>query len=464
MRIIEEYSTGKHVQEISCFKVINNSLVVPSDHALDLQGLTLIATLPYWDRAWIVQEKILAPKATAILGSCSLPWITFTTAAQEYLKHTTGCCRLLQDTLPFSTRTLLLSLFSKIHRVLNIAAIRNGEGTTIFDLLRYTRSRRATDDRDKVFSILGLVTKRPGNALRIEPDYTLSTLQVYARLAEHVIKSMDGDMMVLTGNHWHRPHLPSWVPDWAAEDTSYPYETGWEAMYSLYNASLNETASPKLHTDSILLLDGYFVDRISVIGDVMEVHDWHNLARILPAWEKLASLDVNPRQLYVAGNDLEDAFWRCMVANHCSDAGLDGDDRPHSKYYKAGVEDFLTYKLWREEIKVAVPGQWTLSGETLGIQMTIPITVRHRKFFITEKGYFGVGPTSTQVDDEAHVLLGSKVPFVTRPYSGTLDVEIRTLEADATKHCLVGECYVHGIMDGEIFSNGGLSKQKLAFC
>jgi hypothetical protein len=60
-----------------------------------------------------------------------------------------------------------------------------------------------------------------------------------------------------------------------------------------------------------------------------------------------------------------------------------------------------------------------------------------RAFFVTEQGYMGLGPSSMEEGDLVYVLSGGQVPFILRP---TILVE---------GFSLVGESYVHGIMDGE---------------
>ncbi|UKZ78188.1 hypothetical protein TrVFT333_005923 [Trichoderma virens FT-333] len=64
-----------------------------------------------------------------------------------------------------------------------------------------------------------------------------------------------------------------------------------------------------------------------------------------------------------------------------------------------------------------------------------------RKFFITRKGYFGLGPQQSEPGDRVAVIFGSGVPFV-----------IRKCVTAAGKQAwrIVGECYVHGIMQGEV--------------
>jgi len=61
----------------------------------------------------------------------------------------------------------------------------------------------------------------------------------------------------------------------------------------------------------------------------------------------------------------------------------------------------------------------------------------NRRFFRTEKGYFGLGPEVIGVGDYCCVLFGSPVPHILcqLPESG--------------QYLLVGEAYIHGLMDGE---------------
>lgn len=58
-----------------------------------------------------------------------------------------------------------------------------------------------------------------------------------------------------------------------------------------------------------------------------------------------------------------------------------------------------------------------------------------RRFFITQKGFIGTGPTSLQKGDVIAILCGGVVPFVLRP--------------SFREYGVIGPCYVHGIMTGE---------------
>ena len=63
-----------------------------------------------------------------------------------------------------------------------------------------------------------------------------------------------------------------------------------------------------------------------------------------------------------------------------------------------------------------------------------------RKFFITKKGYLGLGPKLAELGDKIAIFHGSGVPFVLRK---SVD------KSRESSWEIIGECYVHGIMDGE---------------
>jgi hypothetical protein len=59
-----------------------------------------------------------------------------------------------------------------------------------------------------------------------------------------------------------------------------------------------------------------------------------------------------------------------------------------------------------------------------------------RRLITTKNGYLGLAPEEVEVDDVVAILFGSKFPVILRP--------------SGQNYIYVGECYVDGIMDGEI--------------
>ncbi len=62
-----------------------------------------------------------------------------------------------------------------------------------------------------------------------------------------------------------------------------------------------------------------------------------------------------------------------------------------------------------------------------------------RDIFVTEGGYLVLGPRNAVLDDVVCILYGGIVPFI--------------LRKQGEQYELVGECYTHGIMDGEAMIN-----------
>jgi hypothetical protein len=75
----------------------------------------------------------------------------------------------------------------------------------------------------------------------------------------------------------------------------------------------------------------------------------------------------------------------------------------------------------------------------------------NRLFFLTEKGYMGLAPLGAQKGDIVCVLCGSEAPLLLRRYGG--------------EYVLVRECFVQGLIEGEIldeFKKGKISMKTFA--
>jgi hypothetical protein len=73
--------------------------------------------------------------------------------------------------------------------------------------------------------------------------------------------------------------------------------------------------------------------------------------------------------------------------------------------------------------------------------------VTGRKFCATSKTYLGWVPPTAETGDIVYVVFGAKVPFILR-------------ERGSSFYRLTGECYVHGIMEGEAMDKGDLVEQR----
>ena len=95
---------------------------------------------------------------------------------------------------------------------------------TLRALLHDYRYTCATDPRDKIFAMLSMVDRtkapfsNPPAAGALAPNYPLSVVAVYVRLARLTVQSY-GDLRILThrelGGLRMLKGLPSWVPDYS---------------------------------------------------------------------------------------------------------------------------------------------------------------------------------------------------------------------------------------------------------
>ncbi|KAF5537802.1 heterokaryon incompatibility (het-6OR allele) [Fusarium napiforme] len=170
----------------------------------------------WWQRVWVIQEATVTSQISVQYGNVKVPW--------EVLARSANTC----DSLGWGRQDTGSELFLGIERehakvlpvlskqIFEIERLRmewaDGKATTLLSLLQEFSSRRATDDRDKVFALLGLAM----DIKTIEPNYSLSTVQVYRNTVIDLIKH-SGSLAALSGDMKRKNSgsIPSWVPDWS---------------------------------------------------------------------------------------------------------------------------------------------------------------------------------------------------------------------------------------------------------
>ncbi|PTB40048.1 uncharacterized protein TrAFT101_004907 [Trichoderma asperellum] len=95
----------------------------------------------------------------------------------------------------------------------------------------------------------------------------------------------------------------------------------------------------------------------------------------------------------------------------------------------------------------------SLTGDPFKWSHEAVLVTRYRRFAVTRRGYFVLGSNALQAGDVVAVLRGGKVPFVLRKVSAGGDNE---------RWVLIGECYAHGLMDGEGWDVEGVEEEVFA--
>jgi hypothetical protein len=202
------------------------------------------------------------------------------------------------------------------------------------------------------------------------------------------------------------------------------------------------------------------VDKVSRVALQMVTNDWNDAKFFIDSWEEFVDISNNSEREYVGGGKFYDAFWRTLAGNLFW-TGVKTSNLIDA-YRKAVPEDRRVFGLLREQIRLAKPQQHVLSDETAGFEKVLPVTARYRTLFVTQKGYLGIGTTGIKEGDDVYIFCAGNIPFITRSKE-----EIGDLCSTETTHkrCeLIGDCYLHGIMEGELMKEPEEDTNSVILC
>lgn len=445
---------------IKMYSDINHATTgLPQWNSQEWMHLRGLLGLEWFSRIWVVQEVVLSPSDPIILhGKLLYPWHRLGWVAAWMRRN--GYIRLAQ--IP-----------EELHNVDTMCNIQRTNSKWPLDaLISITQIKfHATDQRDKVYALLGLaaecgdVSKIPDS---IQPDYTADVTHMYQKAARFLLEQ-NRSLALLTRAHAtsgsltrkQREHdlaLPSWVPDWSDLrmvergrrisfswiDYSDPVKTPCLGFPKHYNASAGFKL--KLHNtadSSVLGVSGIRMDKV---------------AQTIPFNNKYCSRDefkhvfasslaqtCNAAISLLTENDLykwANLFIKSTTAKqHC----LSGRDWNQS--FKDGLtylhdilladESLMAYFISNNHNKNTMNELQQLSngGDPDEYAALAQNFCFNRSFIITSAGRMGIGPYDTRVGDTVSVILGGGVPYI-----------IRNQEA---RWEFVGEVYVQGLMNGE---------------
>ncbi|OCK79012.1 hypothetical protein K432DRAFT_435624 [Lepidopterella palustris CBS 459.81] len=381
-----------------------------------LAAFSNLVMQPWWNRIWVVQEVILPSRVTIVFGRFKAPLRMYADASSNLERHKSSCCA---GIIPADDRAAS-SVDDFCRKMLTIVESgnlwRKRDGITLLTLLRLYYPKDATDARDKIYGLLGLVTDW-GNSKAIAPNYTITASELYQEVAQQSV-AISGTLSILTfrtermyhrmlqdinsvknnviyhkrttdssnptEKYLHRSlhekfkssipdpvelDIPSWVPDWETIN-----EKGFERQTAerinrafLFNACASRPAppAPVLHTASPVLKRTRVLAVSGVRVGVVEKIDFPYLVASSQALsvDKI-SLPSNPGDLtstpYVGGGDTYTALWRTLVADsfflHSSRgaAGLDG----RAMFRRASSADLPAIQAWR---------RWLSRQKSIGI-------------------------------------------------------------------------------------------------
>ena len=318
----------------------------------------------------------------------------------------------------------------------------------LLKIMRMLRSYQATDPRDKVYAALNLASDQQVGKIRIDYSPMNSPEDVYVDVAKYFLeeyKTLDWmDPVAFRCLH----DLPSGVPDWSINNWLGPLEKykrfGNETSGSFYCAAGRYTVlydeqgnvkAPGVVHGTKLHLQGVLIDRIESVGDAVREHG----LEMQLSWYQLITDASSPYPF--TGESKQEAFQRILTGDTM--IATNGDPIRHPDLNLCLPIDF-----GHKPIRIANPLPITPPHNPYGQIFLASSMTGKRQFAVTRSGYMGLVPDGARAGDWVCMLLGGKVLYVLR-------------EAESNQYRMAGECYMHGLMDGQsldMLRSGGVRK------
>jgi hypothetical protein len=410
-----------------------------------------ILTNAWFTRTWTVQEAALCQRLFLVTGDSAVPWREFY-----------GLLRTLNgDATVHYGVDFVREWFCYPNKYLGEV----GQRLDLYELVESFQNRGATDPRDKIFGFFGLwnskevenkaaeVITQQGSSTTpttkaniLIPDYAKSVERVYIDFTIWNIQTT-GDLTVLKNCCAQRAlesnaiDIPSWAMDWSRKFNNdgcgwlnynflwggpLPYKTALDTKSQVRHALCSRGAGGKVDGEEDLADPSLSLEALLTTGilfDIVEetVEHAYRTFRDWPAWVAFVL-----RSRVSQYPDRIEALWRTLIIDER------GIGKRASLEDGAGFGPLISTENWRELVV------W-LSKRTSRHQK--------RKLLWTRRGFLGLACRHVQAGDKVCVLWGGRLPFILREQEGSVLIK----DGSAKKaHVLIGgECYVHGLADGQ---------------
>ncbi|SCO50303.1 related to heterokaryon incompatibility protein het-6 [Fusarium fujikuroi] len=460
-------------------------------------ALQRLFSRPWFLRVWIIQEVMVAQEVHIIYGDHYLSWKMVADVMQGFYNGPLEqlLSNSLEDSAIYSPQAL--ATVSQMRQIRD--DFRSLAGIRLDHLLASFIHSQATVDKDKVYALQGLTSfaRENDSILPVKVEYSESTSieDVLIETADFLVKRRQCSWILPlsgTGFSDRSPRLPSWVPQWkpdrmatalsryienGSQEDSHPdyrYKACGEGSHpSNYQFVLNRE-------QKTLKVRGCFVTKIKMVGPCFPTIDHSSVweyAREVKHWydDSISFVHAEVHDPYLDGQGITEAFWRTLVGDREMlqprpatlsvgevfrvltdlsklDWNLFGN--PHSASKGVSYGDFSQFfdiaeGMNDEQIKMIsglLSSLQDLGGPHLRATRFFKDVVacaNGRRWCVTKSGHMGFVPPRSMPDDLICLIYGTQTPYVLRQNfsQGSNDLK-RT-------YTLIGECYMHGMMDGE---------------
>ncbi|KAN0114550.1 Heterokaryon incompatibility protein (HET) domain containing protein [Hyaloscypha variabilis] len=428
---------------------------------LDWDELAMLLGRAWFERVWVIQEIANAKQAFIHIGPIVLGWEYFSAIISGMRSYNVDIHLLHCN----AVKSICIMNMLRETRVSNPSPGEEANRMSLLELLEETRDFKSTLPCDKIYGILNL-TKDSDS---VDVDYTTDSSATFQTLAQtQLLKGESINILYhcITPSTPSTLSLPSWVPDWTTRGHVEPFLIrGLEA-----HATLNST--PLLHlsnNNKTLHITGKRLDKISIIEEYRPIPSMTSTrvadaakgfqtpsekteARTTAFKEKSRIwvqnvLDIVFPDKENIDQEVMERLWRTFMCNRTRENAVPG---PECRF---GFEVYMEAAL-SVRTSTSVLAEWKANAvakgdvsEEEGKMYDKAVETFHganakwcynRRFFKTENGRFGWTVDGARVGDEICVLFEGDYPFVLRKEGD-----------DDACYTIVGDAYVHGVMEGE---------------
>lgn len=395
-------------------------------------GIHDLLCRPWFSRLWVFSEAVLPKTVESMCGDKLLSY-------EALIKFVESILAAHAAFLVFREGEEVAADISGLRMLSNISLCRGWRASNrvfgFLSLLLMVQWLSLREAVDKVYGLLGLAPEPFRQQLKV--DYSKSAAPAYLEVAISDLETTASlNALHFASSRAPLEGLPSWCPNFSGHQATFPLGTSYSAGFE-YGKLTNSRPVVKVHRDNnALQAPGFRIDQvINVVCPgwvrIIDLSNDRNAAESL-AWRGAGLKSSRATYPQEHPDDVPETHQRCLIANK-SERKKDLNDA----YTLARV------LLSDAALKLSQPDMSLTDAQHILAQnyiREVNMACTKRSFFSTRNGRIGLGPSHLKSRDTVCVLCNGSTPFIIRPK-----------EANLEHHELIGESYVEGLMDGEVF-------------
>lgn len=431
----------------------------------DWSALVELLTRPWFTRKWVVQETAMAQEVRLhVGGGVQLSWEHLTSIARKI--HALGLLPLISELIRLEHRKALALGVYNIIIMDMISQWRAAGRGTLVDVVLVTRALSCSDHHDHIYGVLSCASEGP----LLDPDYALSVEEAFMRFAKVMLTEVRSLKVLSLEPHKgdqlrpsiprNRTDLPSWVPDLRRMSSHVLVFNSTRAPLFCAGGSSNPVLSLS-DNGRLLRCQGIIVDEVKDFVPSLYEMTMNEVPEPIESPVLYAVEDPCPQSRdrrfqrwmracydlhYYQGSAFNQAGWKnafscTLLCDQGSSAGGEASAEMISATFE-WVEYILSqdYSLSAEHgLGERSEEEHRLSKPRFATSRAINERCTMRNFAVTTRGRLGQMPLGTGRGDLVCILMGGEVPFVVRP-----------THHGSTSYNLIGDCFLNGVMNGEM--------------